>query len=371
MAIFANEAKITLKPGNIKFQQGAAQVQIGGQIQWDHDRFDGVHNVGKVAKRGEIPRARIYFKGALSQYWEGKLQLHWNDDTDEIQLKDIYLKYTDRNRFGFTFGKHKEPFGLEVLNSSKHLSSIERAMPSIAFAPSRNYGLMVFGSGRKATVAAGVYIEDQDEEDKQETYAWTGRVTYTPIKKKNALIHLGLAGSFRDLAGNNYQVKKRAEVHQASKIIESAIIKADNLTLLGLEAATVLGPFSVQSEYMGTSIEADDHLTHLNADYEGYYIQADYLLTGESRSYKKGHFSQVKPHSPYGAWQLVTRFSHIDVDDNNEGVEAENITLGINYYANLQLRVSANYIMTELEGSDVNPDEDNAKALSFRFQYLF
>lgn len=368
ISTFANEAETTLKSGRIKFKQQDIKFQMGGRLQFDHDRFDGVHNKGKSGSATEIRRARIFIKSTLGEGWESKLQLEFNDQTRQTRLQDAYIKYKGWEWANLTIGKTKEPFGLEVLNSNKHINFIERSMASIIFGPSRSYGLKLFGQGGNATYAAGVFLEDQDEE-RQETYAWTGRVTYAPSLTDNVFIHLGLAGSRRDKAGKDYQIKTYSEVHSAEKIVTSGVTnQVDNITILGLEAAAVYGSFSLQTEYMKTAIESN---SADNADYNGYYVQADYFLTGESRSYKNGHFDKVKPRSPSGAWQLVARLSHIDTYDNNDGLEIENITLGINYYANQHVRISANYIMTEVDDFVPVLNENDGDALSLRFQYVF
>ena len=97
-------------------------------------------------------------------------------------------------------------------------------------------------------------------------------------------------------------------------------------------------------------------------------MQSSYFLTGESRSYEKGRFGKIKPHAKSGAYELLARYSVLDAQDNNAGVEATNITLGINYYMNKQTRLMANYINTELSEKD---SDENGNALSFRIQYSF
>lgn len=354
----------------IELKQGEAVFKITGRILFDYDYFDGIHNNGKTGRGTELRRGRLHLKG-LFKKWEGKIQVELNDQTEKAQFKDAYVKYRGWNDVSFILGKAKEPFSLEVSESSKYLATIERAMVSEAFGPSRSYGLGLFTQRGNATVAGGIYVEGQNEDNK-ETYAWTGRATYAPIITNDAIIHLGLSGSFRDMDGSDYQIKQRAEVHKANKIVESGTTVADNLLLLGLEAAAVFGPFSLRSEYMMADVEAQADSGDNSANYDGYYVEASYFLTGDSRKYKGGRFRKLKSPKVNGAWQLLTRFSHLDVHDNNEGVEADNITLGINYYASQNIRISANYLLTDIEDSNAaEPNDNEGEALSFRFQYLF
>lgn len=370
MPTFAELAEITVDSGGIKIKQGETKFKIGGRIVLDYDYFNGVHNNGETGSGTVLRRARITINGALNQNWDSKLTLNFDDENKKTSLKYAYVKYKGWKDVELTMGKSKAVFGMEALASSKYLPTIERSMVSDVFAPSYQYGLALFAQRGQLTVAGGVYTEKKTE-DNWETYAWTGRLTYAPLKTKDAVIHLGLAGSYRDLEGNDYQIKKPAEVYQANEIVTTALTIADSVTLLGLEAGVGLGPFTFQSEYMKADVEAEPVSGHPDAAYDGYYAVVGYFLTGESFSYGKGYFRKPKFHHGHGAWQLAALFSHLDADDNNEGVEVENITVGINYYPIQEVRLSANYIMTDVKGSDADPNEDHGKALTFRFQYLF
>ncbi|OAD23581.1 Phosphate-selective porin O/P [Candidatus Thiomargarita nelsonii] len=370
LSLFADDAKNT--SNGIEIKQGAAKLQIGGQIQLDYDHFEEVHNNGETGNNSEQRRGRLYFKGLLNN-WEAKLQINVNSKKKEIELKDVYVRHKDLYGIQVTIGNAKEPFGLEMLNSSKYILAIERAMASAVFAPSRSYGFTLSTKGKKGTFATGIYNEAHDEFSQDIFFAWTSRMTYTPIMTKDSILHVGLAGSLRDMAGKEYQIKNNAEVHLANKIVKSGATVANKVSLLGLEMAAIFGSLSLQSEYMTAFVDADSESGDHNAQYDGYYVQIGYFLTGEIPYYKKGLFKgKVKPYSDHGAWQLLVRGSYLDASDNNAGVEAENLTLGINYYATPNLRLSANYIMTGLKGdSDAKANEDNGEALSLRFQYLF
>jgi phosphate-selective porin OprO and OprP len=364
------DTQITGKGEGIRFQQGDIQYELGGRIVFDYDRFYGIYEDTDKAGRGtELRRGRVYIKGALNKNWQSKLQVEINDEKQRAQFKDLYVKYKGLEWANLMIGKAKEPFGLETIASSKFIAPIERAMISDAFAPSRSYGVTFLTQLNQATFAGGIYAEDPDE-GHQETFALTGRMTYAPIMTKNMVLHFGIAGSYRDLGGNDHQIQKTSEVHLAHKIITSQdITTTNNVNLLGVEAAVILGSFSFQTEYMSVHVDPESNTNAQAANYDGYYALASYFLTGQRDSYKKSHFGKFNPSSAQNVWQLFTRFSHIDTIDNEAGVEADNITVGVNYYPNLQIRISANYIMTDITNADAT--EDDGKAFSLRFQYLF
>ena len=139
--------------------------------------------------------------------------------------------------------------------------------------------------------------------------------------------------------------------------------------LVGLEAAYVSSPFSVQGEYIFANADVAS-----SANFRGYYAQASYFLTGEHRNYKpsEGAFSRVKPKENFksgggpGAWEVALRYSGLDLDDNSiTGGKLNDLTAGLNWYLNPNTRVMWNY---------VHADKDhvgNADMLMMRLQVEF
>jgi len=371
--VFAEGAKISLKGEGIKIKQGETQFQIKARMMWDYDTFDGIHNDGESGSDSELRHTRLTFKSKLNNALQAKLQIDFDQDDEttssvETGVGDAYIQYTGWDYFWVTVGRAKEPFGLERMSSSRYITTIERSMATGAFAPGRNIGVGLSGNADNMTWAVGLYQvnEEDEEEENHNDYGITAQLTHTPWHGHNNLLHLGIAGSVRNFGGKKYQIKERAEVHTAEKIVKSAKILADKVNLFGLEAAWVKGSFSLQTEYMMAVIKAETEAEDVN--YAGYYLQSSYFLTGESRSYKKGRFGKIKPNAKSGAYELLARYSVLDAVDNNAGVEATNITLGINYYMNEQARLMANYINTELSGED---SDESGNAFSFRIQYSF
>lgn len=360
---------------------GGKDAKVGAKLLWDYAAYDDIHHqTGKTGSDSEIRLVRVYMINKFDEHWESMIQLQISEHGGATKTvwKEMFVKYNGLGPFDITLGKRKEPFGLQMLVNAERVLLMERAMISSSFAPERSIGLTLSTSPGNSSVEVGIYSQDNSgnssyakgapeaDNPEKDTYAFTGRVTLTPWQRERDLVHLGLASSYRDFGGNEFQVKDRAEIHLAQPIVTSGITVADNLTLFGLEAAAQFGPFSFQSEYMQLLVDGDNDQ---DADYNGYYVQLGYLLTNGYRAYNKGKFGQIVPLSPIGAWQLMGRYSVLNAEDNNQGVEAENIALGLNWFANTSVRISANYIMTEVDGADLNNDDGDAFML--RFQYVF
>jgi len=351
------------------------ETQIGGVLMLDYSVFDGVYRNETEDEHEfntELRRARIDIKHRLNNDWSGKLQISFDEDNSS-EIGDAYIQYTGFDsgvlkKTELTFGQMKESFGLENLTSSKNSTFLERSMASKAFAPSRNKGIEISNVNKHFSWAIGAY-DVETENESLNPYAVTGRVTWSPIssnlKSDSQLLHLGIAASWRDLDGDEFEINERAEVHSSDKVISSGEIDGDTVNLLGIEAAWVSGPFSVQSEYMSAKLNAVDNSE--DANFDGYYVQSSYFLTGESKNYKKGIFGKVKPFADSGAWELTARYSILDTSEAEEGVKGKTSTIGVNYYYDEDLRIMTNLLHNQVSDSV----EDEGNALSVRLQYVF
>lgn len=347
-------------------------IKIGGTLMWDLDsasaEFWGSEDEHERWRtHSELRRARMNIKTKISDNWKTKLQFELTEEEASDLVKDAYLKYTGWNYINIVLGQKKEPFGLEAMTSSKHLSFIERSMVTDAFKPGRNIGLSLKADADILLGQLGVY-EAQNREDDGDTYAVTGRLAVLPWNTDTGFFHMGMSGSYRDYDGEEFEIKESGEIHTADNIIRSDEIDTDHLLLYGVETAFGVGPFSLQAEYLLAdvkAIERDD-----DASFDGYYVAASYFLSGERRRFKKGAWGGVTPLSDFGAWELVARYSYLDAVSNGQGNAAETYTGGINWHLNSNVRLMAAYkhlrVTEEFTATDTTGD-----AVSCRVQCVF
>ena len=347
-------------------------IQFGGTLMWGIDSasdafWDPQDNGDAWQTHSELRRARLSIKAKIADDWKAELQFDFaeSDATDEV--KDAYVEYGGFQMMDIVAGQNKEPFGLEAMTSSKNLSFIERSMVSHAFSPGRNIGISLNGDTDKLIWQTGVY-EAQNREDDGDTYAVSGRLAVVPWKGDTGFFHLGVSGSYRDLDGEEFEIKESAEIHTADNMIYSDEIDADHLLLYGIESAVCTGPFSFQAEYMMTAVTAVEK--EEDAVFAGYYLAASWLLTGETRPFKNSVWGHITPESAYGAWELVTRYSSLDAADNGRGSTADAYTLGGNWHINASVCVMTDYMHLRVT------DEPTAvittgDAVSFRVQCVF
>lgn len=344
---------------------------IKGQIQVGVSYFDGAHNEHAKGSEWEIRRARLGVKHESKRGWEAEFEFDIDNANKEISITDGYIRYTGFDLGNVTFGKMKEPFGLENTTGSKSINTAERSIVTEAFKPGRNYGLLFSRHGNAYTFDLGGFRTSEDEQG-LDGYALTSRVTYNPLISDTQLIHLGFSFSDRDMQKNQHRINESLEVNEGASIIEGRRINADKIQQYSLEGATVLGPFSLQAEMMQQNIVETKTLDVSNPDteYSGHYILASYFLTGESRSYKKGSFGGVKPNKESGAWELVARYSQIELADINNTLEADTLMLGVNYYATGRAKLTLNVAESDVVSPKEN-ENGKAKSAIFRIQYEF
>lgn len=372
----------------IKFtsDDGKFETRLGGRVQVDAAWYDE-DNVNLDGESGtEIRRARLFVKGTMYDVWNFKGQYDFAGN--EAEIKDAYIGYTGFKPVKLTIGQFKQPFGLEDLTSSKYITFMERAMATNAFATGHRIGLGANYADDHWTWGAAVYgREEGDDTDGDEGYGAGARLTWAPWNEKTRVFHLGVAGAWEDPNDNDVRFRARPESHKTdTRLVDTEDIpEPDTFVRYGLEVATVLGPFSLQGEYMGINAQSDQVS---DPDLSGWYAYGSWFITGESRKYKKGEFGRVSPKSVVGnngigAWELAIRYSSIDLEDADTlGGEQDNITVGVNWYATKYVRFMANYVHVDadpftrendnvVDAAEPGEDDDSPNIFQLRAQIDF
>ena len=368
-------------------QDGDFKLKIGGRIynDWGWMRQDSdvkrhtkadTTTIGGLEDGTEFRSARMYMSGTIYDNIDYKVQFDFAPSTTEF--KDVYIGIRDLPVGYLKIGHFKEPFGLEELTSSRFITFMERSLAN-AFVPDRNSGFTLSSTAfnKRATWAAGIFREsakyDHGKQQSEGGYNLTGRVTALPWYQDDGakLLHVGVAYSLRD-PKDTEQFKSAPEAHLAPYFVDTTAFAANRTNLLGLESALVCGQFSLQGEYMRAYVDRSS--TTSSPTFDGFYVQGSYFLTGEHRNYKtsSGAFDRVKPKENFkygaglGAWEVALRYSQIDLSDNSiSGDKLKDITAGLNWYINPNMRIMWNYVRSKLDGVG------NSNLALMRFQVDF
>ena len=328
-------------------------VNLGGRIQLDGALYDD--DITDLGSGMEVRRARLFVDGDINEDWSYKAQYDFASSSD---IKDLYIRY--KGDIGqITIGQSKVPFGLEELTSSKYTTFMERSLPTTAFAPSRRLGVSWAKAINDWLLQGMVYGKEANQSiNGDQGLGVAGRVSWTPVKTDDGLIHIGVDGAWMEPSSTTDKTARyrtRPESHVTSvRLVDISLTDVDSTTMYDLEFAGVWGGFSAQGEYIMTDV--DQSLAGVsNPSFDGYYVQASWFPGGETRPYKNGAFGRVKANN---AWEFAVRHSEVNLTDGTfVGGEEKNTTFGANYYVNPYLRFMANYILIDVTNG-INGDED-------------
>ncbi len=367
--------KVAWKNG-FKFDSPDQQfkLEIGGRIQADFTFADS--DAFAVEDGNEFRRARLYVSGTL--YGNVEFKAEYDFAGGDAEFKDVYVGLTDTPIGGIRVGHFKEPFSLEELTSSNHITFLERSLP-IVFAPSRNTGIMVHDHvGERFTWAVGAFRDSSDFGiGTGDNVNLTARVTGLPIYRDEgrSLLHLGLSYTTKDW-DREFRFRSRPEVHQSPRWVDTQGFYADGVDVVDFELAGVFGPLWFLGEYLGTAVSSAGLG---DPDLGGFTVQAGFFLTGEHRRYKtsQAKFDRTRPQHPFGkegkgAWEIALRTSTLDLSDAGlAGGEIDDVTLALNWYLNPATRVMLNYVRADVAEAGTVAEAGDGDFVLLRFQVDF
>ena len=368
------------------------KFRLGGRIHYDGQFFDPDDETKAAVETApttriedgtELRRVRIETSGEVSERVDWALAVDFGSGS--TSLRGAYASVKDLPFGNVRAGQFKEPYGLEQLTSSNNLVFIERSVMN-AFVPAWNAGVMLYDdfASERATWAVGGFRTGTDtSEVSTDDGAWAGtaRITGLPYYAEDGkgFVHLGAGYSMRSPTNDTVTFSSKPEANLSPSYVSSGALAVEDVTLTGLEAAWVAGPFTLSGEYTIASLDGDTGTTS-EPDFSAYYVQASYVFTGESRPYSKstGTLGTIKPTENafregggIGAWEVGARMSSIDlVDDGTDGGQLDDLTFGVNWYLNANTRLMVDYILADLDPSGGGADGDT-NILAFRWQFAF
>ena len=151
-----------------------------------------------------------------------------------------------------------------------------------------------------------------------------------------------------------------------NRLVSTGNLNARSAYTYGPEFALRWRNLMVQGEYIviGVDRQSGGAVPTPGLEFSGGYAAASWVITGETRRYQGSGaaFGNPRPAQPfslrdggYGAFELVARYSHIDLNDrvtrgrsaaSTGGVYggAQNVyAVGLNWYPNEQLRLMLDY----------------------------
>ena len=267
-------------------------------------------------------------------------------------------------------GYAKVPAGLEGFTSTAATSFMELALPVQAIYPGRRVGIDWAFTREHYVVNAGLY-RGRNVDGTNVGHMSLLRAVWIPLNESRDVLHVGATLSRETLGGEDsadsiVRIRARPEAGLTSiRLVDSGeLTSVASVWGAGLEGLWIHGPFSVQSEYLAASVLRGNGFATYRAS--GYYAYGSWVLTGESRGYKSGSVSDVRPTGPFGAVELLLRYSELDLGSGPvQGGQQHNWTLGANWYLTRNFKLQANYVKVQSERQGVHT---NPNIVEMRFQ---
>lgn len=362
----------------IRTDDGRFEGKLGGRIHLDSNIFiedeDDADGIGDQTTDLFFRRARLTLEGK-AYGWTYKFENDFSaqDEGEGSGFRELWIG-TRLGPANLRFGQAKPYRTMEELTSSNEISFMERPFASASSVfGSRQYltGIFVDGAGSNWGWGLSGYNlrNGADSEDETDGMGTSGRLYWAPMMSESKLLHLGASASL-DNPTNGKSVAASG-ARYAGRSGPSGSLGAstvDEQTSVGFELAGKAGPIYGQSEYVMATFAQD---AASDIDVNTWYVQASWMITGESRPYdiKKGVFKSPKPNKPSGAWEAKLRYDYID----NDGVETEReITqaiAGVNWYLNPNVRMMFEYIHGENEPDGA--ESLSGDVLTTRLQFAF
>jgi phosphate-selective porin OprO/OprP len=291
-----------------------------------------------------------------------------SENDDDFTLFDWRLDIPFFRNSVMSIGKQKEPISMERLTGMVFLPWQERSAAADGLLPSRNVGIVWNGSSPEtySSWAFGVFNDwfDADQSYSESASQFVGRFTWAPFKSEDEsnLLHLGLGYRYSD-AKEGFRFRTEPEFNQAPIYVdtgfgsESGLWPADSLETYNLELSWRKGPLWLASEYFRTDVK---NTALENPTFDGYYVSANWVLTGEMRPYSKKNglfrpipIARTVYQNGRGAWEIAARYSGLNLTDGRiEGGDMQVASLGLNWWLTPFFSLGANYryVWNELDG---------------------
>lgn len=376
-------------------------VKLGGHVQVDYVNWaKSAPSLPNTQDYVEFRRLRLVADGTGYGLFDFRLQMTLEPESvgeslpgtvTTPEVKDAYLSMNEIPGLGrMRIGNFFVPFGLEQVTNDTNNVFLERSIPSQGvFTVDREVGLAFYNAteSRRLTWCYGAFFDSVSEGlkeriDDNQGYRVSGRLTWLPIydevNKGRYLVHTGIGVLHTGDQDERVRFRARPQIREGPRVIDSGVLSAEQYTTGNLELAVVYGAVTVQSEAFVSHVPL---LAGGSATAAGMYAHISYFLTGENRIFEPfgQHGAQFARNAPtsnffatrngvsWGAWELKTRWSSLDLSDVGRG-HYNDLTAGVNWYWSDRTRVMFDWIHP-FTSSDAVYGRTESDILGIRFDF--
>lgn len=320
--------------------------------------------------------------------FQNDTKLIWDisiNDSGKAKIGPLFLNFEQIENTHILVGQIPSPFCLENSNSSKWLPLLERSLPATAFQPCigpgfgiKNWSTNTFISLAIRQPPYGWAREQKSKHPEGINDRWGGsiRAVWFPLHESQHVVQLGGSYSLQSTA-KSVSFEPSAEIRTRDTLVlaKTSDMPAKGYQVYGLEFSHLWKSYQIEAEYLKNDVKRQNAK---NISFDGWHIQANYILTGQSRSHsiKNGSFGSVQVDENQSAWQIAARYSTINLnaDDIKGGIQ-DNISVALSWYINSNIRATAGYVQSKIEREDLsaanNKTTETVETAALRLQTVF
>jgi len=382
------------------WNKGKSEIRLGGFMQVDSRTFfDDQANSGNddfILRRIQ-PSLEVKFNKTYSFYIMSGFGA-------TPGILDVYLEGNFTKPFNVRAGKFKPPFGLERLQSATALAFNERAFPT-NLAPNREIGAQIFGDILWDTTEyqIGLFNGAIDNSSglrgsvinsNNSGVDFVARIFSHLLKHSDAELlkglGLGIAYSYGTQQGSAQQghYNLPAFISPGQQVIASYVQGAfadGSRQRISPQLYYHYGPLGILGEYTISQQDIKIGTSTDQVSNEAFQAQLSWVVFNGDASFRR-----IRPTNPLtleniGAWgavQLVTRYSELNLDSNaftnglfdpdRSARKAQDFGVGINWYLNRNIKFQLDYNQTHFtSGANGGTNRPEEKVFFSRMQIAF
>lgn len=313
LPVHAQEVKADEK--GLTLEAGPLNLNLGGRLHLDASVFDEPDAPRTGTTSGDVRRARIELSGRVAKVLRFRVDREF---AGAMGWRNVWASIEPVKNLEIKGGNMIIPFSLEDLQSSNVTPFAERSMAS-ALTGGFGLGGAVFTGGRNWSASVGYFTDALANDEGRTTERGKGvlgRVTFAPVLKRDAVLHLGFGGERRSFSATE-RVRFTADPGSvfAPNVISSGTLGSlDTLTAWNGEAAVSFGPVLVQGQAIALKLH---RLLLDDRSFNGQTVSVGWIVTGQRHEYSgsSGVFGGPDRRKGEGAFEIAARYSRLDLLD--------------------------------------------------------
>jgi phosphate-selective porin OprO/OprP len=381
----------------LRSADSAFRVRFRGYLHAD-SRYYAKDDEARGTDSFLLRRARPIFEATTFKIFDFRIMADFGNGAAVIQ--DAWFEGRFSKPFNLRVGKQKGPVGQERLVSATDILFIERALPT-ALLPNRDVGILAYGDltpwlAYQAGVFDGVIDGGSTDGDTTDSKDLEGRLVFSPFKatKRDRLqsLSIGIAGTRGKEVGTT-AAPALAQIRSGGQNVwfrfrsdgtaAGTTIADGDRTRATVHGQYYLGPLGVQAEWASASHEVRRAAVAQRLTNRAWQVTGSWVLTGETATGRsvspRKAFDTVK--GGLGAFEIVARANGLSIDEDafpvfanidNAARRATAGGVGLNWYLNRTVKISADYELTRFDGgAPGGADRAREHSVFTRFQIAY